>query len=79
MAVTEAIKTYQNYIGGEWVGAGNPIVEIFDPGNSELVYRAASASVEDARNAVAAARHAADTSDWADDPNRRQIALSKLA
>ena len=73
MAIATDVKTYQNYINGEWVGAGNPIVEIFDPGNSELVYRAASANVEDARSAVAAARHAADTSDWADDPNRRPL------
>jgi betaine-aldehyde dehydrogenase len=80
MAVAEAVKTYQNYIGGEWKSASNgATVETFDPGNGELVYRCASSPVEDAREAIAAAKHAVETLDWSDNPTQRATALSKLA
>jgi betaine-aldehyde dehydrogenase len=80
MAVAEAVKTYQNYIGGEWRDAGNgALLEIHDPGNGELVYRAPNSPIEDAREAIAAAKHAAETTTWGDDPNRRANALYKLS
>lgn len=80
MSVSEAVKTYQNYIGGEWRGASNgATVEIHDPGNGELVYVAASATIEDAHDAIASAKHAEETTDWGDDPNRRATALYKLS
>jgi betaine-aldehyde dehydrogenase len=80
MAVRDAVKTYQSYIGGEWRNASNgAIAEIFDPGNGELVYVSAMATAEDARDAVSASRVACETSDWADDPNRRATALYKLS
>ncbi len=80
MAITEAVKTYQNYIGGEWRDARNgALLEIKDPGNGELVYRAPNSPVEDARDAIAAAKHASETTDWGDNPERRSTALFKLA
>lgn len=80
MAITEAVKTYQNYIGGEWRDArSGALLEIRDPGNGELVYRAPNSPVEDARDAIAAAKHAAETTNWADNPEQRSTALFKLA
>src|SRR5690349_3734729 len=80
VAVAQDIKTYQNYIGGEWVGngAGQPL-EILNPVNGELVYRAVSATPEQVNQAVATAREALESSDWADNPERRAIALRKLS
>ena len=46
MAVAEAVKTYQNLIGGEWKDARNgATLEVYDPGNGELVYRAPNAPI----------------------------------
>jgi betaine-aldehyde dehydrogenase len=80
MAITEAVQTYQNYIGGEWRDSGNgALLEIKDPGNGELVYRAPNSPIEDARDAIAAAKHASETTDWGDNPEKRSTALYKLA
>jgi betaine-aldehyde dehydrogenase len=80
MAIAQDVKTYENFIGGKWKPASNgATLEIYDPGNGELVYRAPSAPVEDAREAVAAAKHAVETADWADNPQKRATALGKLA
>jgi len=80
MAVAEAVKTYQNYIGGEWRGARNgATLEVHDPGNGELVYRAPNSPIEDASDSVAAAKYAMETTDWGDNPKKRATALYKLA
>src|SRR3954467_4752755 len=80
MAVAEAVKTYQNYIGGEWLDASSgALLEIRDRGNGELVYRAPNSPIEDAREAIAAAKHASETTDWGENPNARARALYKLA
>jgi betaine-aldehyde dehydrogenase len=80
VAIAEAVKTYQNYIGGEWSDAGNgATLEIFDPGNGELVYRAPNSPIEDAGRAIAAAKNAAESTDWGDNPHMRATALYKLA
>src|SRR5947199_195525 len=43
-ATSEAVKTYDNYIGGEWrPSSSGKLLEIFDPGNGELVFRGADA------------------------------------
>jgi betaine-aldehyde dehydrogenase len=77
--IAEGVKTYRNYIGGEWRdGSGTPL-EIFDPANGELVYRATNSGVEDARAAVQAAKHAFEHSEWADNSATRAKALYKLA
>ncbi len=80
MAIAEAVKTYQNYIGGEWRDARNgALLEIRDPGNGELVYRAPNSPIEDSREAIAAAKRATETTDWGDNPEQRSAALYKLA
>jgi betaine-aldehyde dehydrogenase len=80
MAITEAVKTYQNYIGGEWKDSRNgALLEIKDPGNGELVYRAPNSPIEDAHEAIAAAKNAVEHADWADNPEKRSTALYKLA
>ena len=76
--IAEGVKTYHNYIGGEWEGRATASLETYDPGNGELVYRPNS-PVEDARDAIAAAKHAMETLDWADNPRVRATALYKLA
>ncbi|HEX6511175.1 MAG TPA: aldehyde dehydrogenase family protein [Chloroflexota bacterium] len=80
MAIATDVKTYQNYIAGQWVGngAGQPL-EILNPVNQELVYRAVSATSDQVDQAVAAARNALEASDWAENPERRAIALRKLS
>jgi betaine-aldehyde dehydrogenase len=80
MAVAQEVKTYENYIGGEWRAARNgAILEVHDPGNGELVYRAPNSPIEDAQDSVAAAKHAMETTDWGDNPRKRATALYKLS
>jgi betaine-aldehyde dehydrogenase len=80
MAVAEAVTTYQNLIGGEWKDARNgATLEVYDPGNGELVYRAPNSPIEDAREAVAAAKHTVESTDWSDNPGQRATALYKLS
>src|ERR1051325_1824690 len=78
--IAEGVKTYRNYIGGEWREAsGGGRLDIHDPANGELVYYATNSTVEDARAAVAAAKHAFEHTDWADNAVVRAKALYKLA
>jgi betaine-aldehyde dehydrogenase len=80
VAIATDVKTYQNYIAGEWTGAGSGApLEIANPVNGELVYRAVSATSSEVDSAVAAARNALETTDWAENPERRAIALRKLS
>ena len=79
MATKTAVE-YRNYIGGEWTGAqGGTTLEVRNPANGDLVCSAQQSSVQDARDAIAAAKHAFEHSDWPWDPDRRTKALQKLA
>ena len=78
--IAESVKTYQNYIGGQWRSSSSGSeLEIKDPANSELVYRATNSTVDDARAAVDAAKVAFETSEWADNSVARAKALYKIA
>src|SRR5712692_10021504 len=78
--IAEGVKTYQNYIGGQWRdGSGKDQLEIRDPANGELVYRSTSSTPEDARAAVQAAKEAYEHSDWAENSVARARGLYKLA
>jgi betaine-aldehyde dehydrogenase len=78
--IAESVKTYQNYLGGQWRdGSGGGQLEIKDPANGELVYRATSSTTEDARAAVEAARTAFEHSEWAENSVARARALYKMA
>ncbi|MBV8086954.1 MAG: aldehyde dehydrogenase [Chloroflexi bacterium] len=80
MAIATDVKTYTNYIAGEWTGAGaGEPLEILNPVNGELVYRAVSATSAEVDAAVASARNALETTDWTENPERRAIALRKLS
>ncbi|MDE3074935.1 MAG: aldehyde dehydrogenase, partial [Chloroflexota bacterium] len=80
MAVTGAVKVYTSYIDGQWSGdGGGELLDIVNPVNQELVYRAAAASEGEVVGAVAAARLALERSDWSDNPERRAVALRRLA
>jgi len=60
-------KTYQNLVGGEWIGADGELFENRNPADSrDVVGLFPKASVEDTRSAVAAARSA--LSGWANTP-----------
>jgi acyl-CoA reductase-like NAD-dependent aldehyde dehydrogenase len=66
-------------IDGELVAAdGNRTYETVDPSTGEPLGTAADASVDDAARAVAAARRAFDTTDWAQDTDRRVRCLRQL-
>ncbi len=78
--IAEQVKTYRNYIGGEWREAsGGGLLEIRDPANGELVYRATNSGVEDERAAIQAAKYAFEHTDWAENATVRAKALYKLA
>jgi betaine-aldehyde dehydrogenase len=77
--IAEQVKVYQNYIGGEWRDGGGGQLEIRDPANGELVYRATNSTAEDARAAVAAAKAAFERTEWADNAVARAKALYKMA
>jgi len=55
----------QMYINGEWVSAqdGNT-KDVINPANGDVIAQAASGTVQDARNAIDAARKAFDESSW---------------
>lgn len=78
--IAESVKTYRNYIGGEWSeGHATERLEIRDPANGELVYYCTNSTVEDARAAIAAAQHAFEHTDWSENAVARAKALYKLA
>ena len=74
------IKTYLNYIGGEWVeSASGEVITSYDPATGEVVAYAQKSTVEDMRLAIAAAKEAVESSDWSVTPGVRQTALNEFA
>jgi betaine-aldehyde dehydrogenase len=60
------VKTYQNYINGQWVGsASNETFAVYDPSTEEVIAQVASATAADVDKAVKAARAAFDSGPWA--------------
>ncbi len=64
-------------IGGSWVEAGDGTYDIINPATEQLVGQAPNASVEDARNAAAAAAEAFPA--WSATPVEERLALLKKA
>jgi aldehyde dehydrogenase (NAD+) len=63
--VKPEVATYQQYIDGEWVGAGNgETYEVINPSTEEVIAVAAAGTRDDARRAVAAARRSFDAGEW---------------
>ena len=60
------VKTYQNYVNGQWVnGSSNETFPVFDPSTEEIIAQVASATAADVDKAVKAARAAFDSGPWA--------------
>ena len=59
------MKTYDLYIGGEWVDAeSDEALEVVNPATEEVIGQVPQASVADVDRAVAAARRAFDEGPW---------------
>src|SRR5271170_1288246 len=59
------VKTYQNYVNGQWVGSSsNETFPVYDPSTEEVIARVASANTADTDKAVNAARVAFDSGPW---------------
>lgn len=65
MSVKTAINTYQMYINGEFVEAGNKhLLDAINPCTEEIIAKFPKATVEDTRKAIKAARQAFDSGVW---------------
>src|ERR1700746_1883280 len=68
----------KHWIDGEWVESDS-VSESINPATGEVLGRWADGGEKEARAAVAAARRAFDTSEWARDRSLRPRALSEMA
>src|SRR5246500_5167613 len=60
-----AVKTYQNYVNGQWVSSSTgETFPVFDPSTEEVIAHVAGASASDVDKAVKAARAAFDSGPW---------------
>jgi betaine-aldehyde dehydrogenase len=60
-----AVKTYQNYVNGQWVSAaGGATFPVYDPSTEEVIAHVAEATAADVDKAVKAARAAFDSGPW---------------
>jgi betaine-aldehyde dehydrogenase len=63
--VKAEVRTYQNYVNGEWVGsASGETFPVFDPSTEEIIAQVASSNAADVDRAVKAARAAFDLGPW---------------
>src|SRR6267378_1771326 len=76
-----AVKTYQNYVNGQWVSSSTGATfPVFDPSTEEVIANVAAASASDVDKAVKAARAAFDSGPWpATTAQDRGRVLFKLA
>ncbi|HWY29809.1 MAG TPA: aldehyde dehydrogenase family protein [Candidatus Acidoferrum sp.] len=76
-----AVKTYQNYVNGQWVSSSTgETFPVFDPSTEEVIAHVAAASASDVDKAVKAARAAFDSGPWpATTAQDRGRVLFKLA
>ena len=60
------VKTYQNYINGQWVSSSSgETFPVYDPSTEEVIAHVAAATAADVDKAVKAARAAFDSGPWA--------------
>jgi betaine-aldehyde dehydrogenase len=60
-----AVKSYQNYVNGQWVSSSSgETFPVFDPSTEEVIAHVAAASASDVDKAVKAARAAFDSGPW---------------
>lgn len=72
------IDTGRNLIAGVWSDEGEQL-ETVNPSTGQVIGTYANAGEAEAQNAIEAARHAFDDTDWARDPRRRSRAIGELA
>src|SRR5262245_27953295 len=61
-----SVRTYQNYVNGQWVGsASSETFPVYDPSNEEVIAQVASSNAADIDKAVKAARASFDSGPWA--------------
>src|SRR5262252_3323915 len=61
-----SVRTYQNYVNGQWVGsASGETFPVYDPSTEEVIAQVASSNSADIGQAVKAARAAFDSGPWA--------------
>src|SRR5579864_8600754 len=60
-----SVRTYQNYVNGQWVGsASGETFPVYDPSTEEVIAQVASSNAADIDKAVKAARAAFDSGPW---------------
>src|SRR5260221_2417584 len=60
-----AVKTYQNYVNGQWVSSSTGATfPVFDPSTEEVIANVAAASAREVDKAVKAARAGFDSGPW---------------
>ncbi len=63
---TAGVRTYKNYVNGEWVAsASGETFPVYDPSTEEVIAQVAAAGAADVDRAVKAARAAFDSGPWA--------------
>jgi betaine-aldehyde dehydrogenase len=63
--VKAEVRTYQNYVNGEWVAsASGETFPVYDPSTEEIIAQVASSNAADVDRAVKAARAAFDSGPW---------------
>lgn len=64
-SATAEVRTYKNYINGEWVpGASGETFPVYDPSTEEVIAHVAAAGTSEIDRAVKAARAAFDSGPW---------------
>ena len=72
------VRKYQNYIDGVWKDATNgKTMDIYCPGNGELVSVIPASDTDDVDAAVASARRAFEEENWAFNPRLRSAVLKE--
>src|SRR5271154_2432350 len=64
-SATPGVRTYKNYVNGEWVGsASGETFPVYDPSTEEVIAQVAAAGAADVDRAVKSARAAFDGGPW---------------
>ena len=65
-SVRAEVRTYQNYVNGEWIAsASGETFSVYDPSTEEVIAQVAAAGAADVGRAARAARAAFDSGPWA--------------
>jgi betaine-aldehyde dehydrogenase len=74
------VKTYGNFVGGEWTQPQGGYIESRNPANGELVARAPRSTPDEVRHAIEVARKAFDSGVWTSKrPAERAKALREVS